>query len=55
MQKLDFAVADGSQPSTPTVSMPIERIQNTLQDLIVEKPARNEDIFDWIEVRNECY
>jgi hypothetical protein len=35
--------------------MPIERIQNTLQDLVVEKPVRNEEIFDWIEVRNECY
>ena len=48
-KKLDFTVADGSQPTTPTVSMPIERIQNTLQDLVVEKPVRNEEIFDWIE------
>jgi hypothetical protein len=55
LQKLDFTVADGSQPMTPTVSMPIERIQNTLQDLVVEKTVRNEEIFDWIEVRNECY
>jgi hypothetical protein len=30
---------------TPTVSMPIERIQNTLQDLVVEKTVRNEEIY----------
>ena len=49
-QKLDFTTTDGSQPSSPTVGMPIERIQAYLQDLVVEKQVRTEEIFEWIEV-----
>lgn len=49
-QKLEFTTRDGSTPTTPTVRMPLERIQENLQDLVVEKGVRNEEIFDWIEV-----
>ncbi|XP_076087139.1 eukaryotic translation initiation factor 4 gamma 3-like isoform X1 [Mytilus galloprovincialis] len=48
-KKLEFTTRDGSTPTTPTVRMPLERIQENLQDLVVEKVVRNEEIFDWIE------
>ncbi|XP_052081892.1 eukaryotic translation initiation factor 4 gamma 1-like isoform X1 [Mytilus californianus] len=48
-KKLEFTTRDGSTPTTPTVRMPLERIQDNLHDLVVEKAVRNEEIFDWIE------
>ncbi|XP_069119256.1 LOW QUALITY PROTEIN: eukaryotic translation initiation factor 4 gamma 3-like [Argopecten irradians] len=46
---LDFTEPDGSQPTTPTIAMPMETIQENLDQLLQEKKASNEDIFDWIE------
>ncbi|XP_060075672.1 eukaryotic translation initiation factor 4 gamma 3-like isoform X2 [Ylistrum balloti] len=46
---LDFTEPDGSQPSTPTIAMPLESIQENLDMLLQEKKSTNEDIFDWIE------
>ncbi|XP_062567019.1 eukaryotic translation initiation factor 4 gamma 1-like isoform X2 [Saccostrea cucullata] len=48
-KKLEFTAGDDSQPSTPTVSIPMEKVQEKLQQLLTKEKADNEAIFDWIE------
>ncbi|KAJ8320893.1 hypothetical protein KUTeg_002480 [Tegillarca granosa] len=48
-KKLEFTVGDGSQPSTPTATIPMEKVQEKLIILLTKQGATNEEVFDWIE------
>lgn len=48
-KKLEFTDGDGSQPSTPTATIPIEKVQEKLVGLLTKQGATNEEVFDWIE------
>ncbi|XP_065935828.1 eukaryotic translation initiation factor 4 gamma 3 isoform X4 [Magallana gigas] len=48
-KKVEFTAGDDSQPSTPTVSISMEAIQDKLHHLLIKEKTDNEVIFDWIE------
>ena len=48
-QKLEFTKGGDSVPTTPTTGLPMVKIEEELDRLIVLEKKDNETVFDWIE------
>ncbi len=50
-QKLEFTVGEEEPRSPDAKSMPMDKVQDELDRLIVTENTTNEAVFDWVEVR----
>ncbi|CAG2184701.1 EIF4G [Mytilus edulis] len=48
-KQLEYTIREDITTTTPTVRMTLAKIKDNLHDLLEDNPARNEEIFDWIE------